>query len=36
MYGAESGKGYLRINIACPRTLMIEALNRIKDYETKK
>ena len=36
MYGAESGKGYLRINIACPRTIMIEALNRIKDYETKK
>jgi len=36
MYGAESGKGYLRINIACPRTLIIEALNRIKDYETKK
>ena len=36
MYGAESGKGYLRINIACPRTIMIEALNRIKVNETKK
>ena len=30
MYGAESGKGYLRINIACPRSLMLEALERIK------
>ena len=30
MYGAESGKGYLRINIACPRKLMMEALERIK------
>ena len=30
MYGPKSGEGYLRINIACPRTLLIEALNRIK------
>ena len=30
MYGPESGKGYLRINIACPRSLLMEALNRTK------
>ena len=29
MYGAESGKGYLRINLACPRSLLTEALQRI-------
>ena len=29
MYGAESGKGYLRINLACPRALLMEALERI-------
>ena len=29
MYGAESGKGYIRINIACPRSRLIEALERI-------
>ena len=29
MYGKESGKGYLRINIACPRSLMLEALEKI-------
>lgn len=29
MYGAESGKGYLRINIACPRSRLMEALERI-------
>ena len=29
MYGAESGRGYLRINLACPRTLLTEALERI-------
>ena len=29
MYGAESGKGYVRINLACPRPLLLEALNRI-------
>lgn len=29
MYGKESGKGYLRINLACPRSLLIEALERI-------
>ena len=30
MYGLQSGEGYLRINIACPRSLLMEALNRIK------
>ena len=30
MYGPKSGKGYLRINIACPRSLLLEALNRIR------
>lgn len=29
MYGKESGKGYLRINLACPRSLLMEALERI-------
>ena len=29
MYGEKSGKGYLRINLACPRSLLIEALERI-------
>ena len=31
MYGPQSGEGYLRINIACPRTLLLEALERIKN-----
>ena len=30
MYGAGSGKGYLRINLACPRCRLMEALERIK------
>ena len=30
MYGTESGKGYIRINIACPRNRLIEGLKRIK------
>ena len=30
MYGPQSGEGYLRINIACPRSLLMEALSRIK------
>lgn len=34
MYGAESGKGYLRINIACPRSLMMEALHRLANYHS--
>ena len=29
MYGPKSGEGFLRINIACPRSLLMEALNRI-------
>ena len=29
MYGPQSGEGYLRINIACPRSLLMEALQRI-------
>ena len=29
MYGPKSGEGYLRINIACPRSLLMEALERI-------
>ena len=29
MYGTKSGEGYLRINIACPRSVLMEALNRI-------
>jgi len=29
MYGPKSGEGYLRINIACPRSVLMEALNRI-------
>jgi cystathionine beta-lyase len=31
MYGAQSGEGYIRINIACPRSLLLEALKRIKN-----
>lgn len=30
MYGSESGRGYVRINIACRRALLEEAMNRIK------
>ncbi len=29
MYGRRSGQGYLRINIACPRSQMIEGLTRM-------
>jgi len=29
MYGSQSGEGYLRINIACPRPQLMEALERI-------
>lgn len=35
MYGPQSGQGYLRINMACPRSLMMEALNRIKEFINK-
>ena len=30
MYGPLSGEGYLRVNIACPRALLMEALGRIE------
>ena len=30
MYGLESGEGYIRVNIACPRSRLQEALQRIK------
>ena len=29
MYGSQSGEGYLRINIACPRSRLLEALSHI-------
>ena len=29
MYGPQTGEGYIRINIACPRSKMMEALRRI-------
>ncbi len=33
MYGPTSGEGYLRINIACPQSTLLEALNRLTKYE---
>ena len=30
MYGSETGKGFIRINIACPRTQLMEGLLRIR------
>ena len=30
MYGPESGKGFIRINLACPKSRMMEGLQRIK------
>ena len=30
MYGAQTGEGYIRLNIACPRVRMLEGLERIK------
>jgi len=33
MYGPISGEGYIRINIACPRSRLLEALERIKKVE---
>ncbi len=30
IYGRPSGEGYLRINIACPRSMMMEGLERMK------
>ena len=31
MYGPQSGEGYIRVNIACPQSLLKEALSRIKE-----
>ena len=33
MYGPQSGEGYIRLNIACPRSRLLEALERIKNLE---
>ena len=33
MYGPLSGEGYIRLNIACPRSRLLEALERIKKVE---
>ena len=33
MYGPQSGEGYLRINLACPRSLLMEALQRIEQIK---
>ena len=30
MYGPQSGEGYIRLNIACPRARLMEALERIR------
>lgn len=30
MYGPQSGEGYIRLNIACPRSRLMEALERIE------
>ena len=34
MYGPVSGEGYIRINIACPRSRLLEALERIAKIES--
>ena len=33
MYGPQSGEGYLRINLACPRSCLLEALQRIANIK---
>ena len=33
MYGSQSGEGYIRLNIACPRARLMEALERISKIE---
>lgn len=33
MYGPRSGEGYIRMNIACPRSRLLEALERIAKVE---
>jgi len=35
MYGPQSGEGYLRINLACPRSILMEALQRVARIEIK-
>ena len=30
MYGRETGEGYVRLNIACPRSRLMDALQRIE------
>ena len=32
MYGPETGRGYIRINIACPRARLIEGLERMRSF----
>ena len=32
MYGQQAGEGFIRLNIACPRRRLMEALRRIADY----
>ena len=32
MYGPQSGQGYIRLNIACPRSQLMEGLRRIKSF----
>jgi cystathionine beta-lyase len=32
MYGPETGKGYVRFNIATQRSRLVDALERIKAY----
>ena len=34
MYGPQSGEGYIRLNIACPRSRLAEALERIANTNT--
>ena len=34
MYGPDSGEGYIRLNIACPRSRLLEALERIAKVES--
>ena len=31
MYGPQSGEGYIRLNMACPRALLMEALRRVAE-----
>lgn len=32
MYGEEAGKNFIRINLACPRSRLLEGLTRISEY----